>query len=105
MGDVAEEDAHMGHGIPARDCLVHVGIPGQLLHIRIAADLHEALASLVGLVPEGLHDPENEEHAAMRLHEALARLGELPRLAGAQEAIDRFRCQPPAEHGVVDAFA
>ena len=63
----------MRHRLRAHQFLVHIGVPGQLLHIAVAADADETLAPVVAGVPEALHHAEHAEHRAVLLHEALAR--------------------------------
>ena len=65
MCQILEEDPDVGGRLRADQFLVHVGFPGQALHVRVAADLDELLAALVVRVPVVLHDAENEEHPAM----------------------------------------
>ncbi len=48
VGDVLEEDAHMGHGFGAHQALVHVGVEGEFLDVLVLADRDEALAAVVG---------------------------------------------------------
>src|SRR5262245_59268737 len=55
MGDVLEEDPDMRQRPGAHQRLVHVGVPGQSLHVAVAADRDKALAALVAGVPVALH--------------------------------------------------
>ena len=57
-------------------------------------------------VPEVLHHPEDPEHAAVRLHEALARRAERrARRRCASASVGRLGREPAAQHRVVDALA
>src|SRR5512147_1270668 len=67
--DVLGEDAQMCERPRAHELLVHVGLPGQLLHVLVATDADEALAARVIRIPEALHDPQHHEDAPMRPHE------------------------------------
>ena len=61
MAQILEEHADLRRALALGHAFVHVGIPGQPLHIGIAADVDEFFASLVGRIPEPLHDAEHEE--------------------------------------------
>ena len=49
--------------------------------------------------------PEDPEHPAVRLHEALAGRGQRAGVAGGEEGVDGLGGELAAEHGVVDALA
>ncbi len=105
MRKVLEEDPDMRDRLGAKQFLVHVGLPGQPLDVRIAADADEALPAPVVRVPHLLHDHQDPEHPAVRLREGLAGLGEGAGIAGLEKLCHRGRGQAPAGPSVVDALA
>ena len=51
---ILEEHANVGEGAPPHQFLGGVGLPGQCLHVRVAAHGDKLFAALVGAVPEAL---------------------------------------------------
>src|SRR5271166_165152 len=95
----------MRNRIGAFKFLMHIGLPCQPLHVGIAADADEALAALVVLIPEMLHDPEDPEDAAMFLHEASTGFREFLGVARDDKLMHGLSHITAAEHRVIDAFA
>ena len=95
----------MRHRIAADELLIHVALPRQPLDVGVRTHGDEPLAPLVIAVEEVLQHAEDEEHPAVHFHEPRAGIGELLRIAGRQEVVDRVRRQASAEHRVVDALA
>ena len=98
VAHVLSEDAQMRDRARADQPLVHIGLPGQFLDMRVGAHRDEALAPLVVAIPEILHQPQDPEDAAVRAHEAAARIAQRARVAGGAELLRRLGGQLAASH-------
>ena len=97
---VLEEDPHVRHRLGAHQLLVHVGLPGQPLHVRVAADADEALAPLVAEYQKHCMMPSTQNTRPCVLHEAPARAA---RARGRRRS--RGTRRPPRRRAVPPAMA
>src|SRR5262245_7265215 len=98
MRQILEKDSRVRHGPCTHQLLVHVGLPCEALHIRVATDADESLPARVAAVPEALHDAENPEYAAMRAHEFLAGEAQVPPIAACEKCGDCSRSKTSTTH-------
>ena len=94
----------MRPGPIAHQLFAGVGLPGQVLHIGIAAHGNELLALLVAAVPEALQEPEDKKYPAMQAHKALSGPAQAGRIALKQELAHGLRRQATTQHRVIDSL-